>query len=146
MEIPERGKDGMIMRVAAFHDSDFHRFRGIGFRGIAQGGVETQILFKVPSNFSMNGCQIILKGHANGDTLSFLVVDTDNVLGKGAGLVLDTFCENWNVAEDKQDQFPVILPYKANLIAGLYFILMYKSVGSQDVSVGCNLFRHIKEV
>lgn len=145
MEIPERGKDGIILRVAAFHDSDFHRFRGVGFIGTADPGTTTDISIKIESSRAMNGCAVILKDHVFGDKLSFYIIDKDNLLGLGAGAILDSFCENWYLSPDSCGQKEVILPYKANLVAGLYLVLRYHSVGQSAVQVACNLYLHTKE-
>lgn len=145
MQIFDRGKDGYILRVAAFHDSDFHRFRGTSFSGRADPGVETDILYQIPASLSMNGSHVILRDHAFGDHVSFYVVDVDNLLGHGANFVVDSFCESWYVDPDFKSQLPVLLPYKANLYSGLYIILRYHSVGTSAVDVLCNLYLHTKE-
>jgi hypothetical protein len=143
--IPERGKDGLISRIAAFNDSDFHRFRGIGFFDTAIAGTATSLLYKFTDPYAMNGCQIFLKNQVFGDSLDFYIIDMDNILGYGAGIILDSFVENWCVADDVCGQTPVILPYKANIITGLYAAIIYNSTGLNDVMVGCNFYRHKKE-
>lgn len=139
------GKDGLLTRTSAFADSDFYRFRGVGFFDTATGGTSTSLLYKFTNPYSMNGCQILLKNQVFGDCLDFYIIDVDNVVGYGAGVVLDSFVEDWCVADDVCGQSPVILPYKANIITGLYAALIYHSTGITNVQVGCNFYRHKKE-
>ena len=89
----------------------------------------------------MDGIDYYVKDAEVGDHITFQVVDKDNLLGYGAGFVLDEFGSNWYVMPDA----PVTIRlYKAKLIPGMYIRLKYNSVGStNDPKIVCNLFRHV---
>lgn len=116
------------------------RAKGIGFTATA--GADTNYDYKFTEARLIDGTQLIIKDHAFGDSVSFSVVDVDNVLGYGAGLVLDMFGDRWYVASDKQDQGHIRFPYSAEVIQGLYLRTTYHSVGASDVSIKCNIFAH----
>ena len=89
----------------------------------------------------MNGIEFFAKYAEIGDKLSFQVVDVNNILGYGAGVVLDEFGKDWYVAPDILNK---IVLYKAHLIAGLFIRVVYTSTGTtNDVKLVCNLFRHM---
>ena len=89
----------------------------------------------------MNGLEYFAKDAEIGDSITFQIVDIDNVLGYGANTVLDEFSKTWYVIPNASN---TIVLYKANLIKDLYVRIKYTSVGAtNDVSLICNLFRHI---
>jgi hypothetical protein len=122
--------------------ADKVKFRGEGISFTATAGTATSYDYRIAEARLLDGTQLILKGHAFGDSVDFKVVDVDNILGYGAGLVLDTFSSGWYVAEDIQNQGQIRIPYAAEVLAGLYIRLVYHSVGGADVLVKANLFAH----
>jgi hypothetical protein len=89
----------------------------------------------------MNGIEFFTKDSEVGDKMSFRIVDVNNILGYGAGAVLDEFGKDWFVAPNTLNK---IVLYKANLIAGLFIRIVYTSTGTtNDVRLICNLFRHM---
>lgn len=122
--------------------ADKVRFRGVGIAFTATAGTATSYDYKLTDSRVIDGTQILLKDHAFGDSVDFKVVDVDNVLGYGAGTVLESFGTNWYVAADKQDQGHIRMPYSAEIIANLYIRVTYHSVGGTNVSVNLNLFVH----
>ena len=89
----------------------------------------------------MDGIQYKAKDGVEGDKLTFQVVDKDNLLGYGAGFVLDEFGKDWPVVPDEKD---VIRLYKAKLLPGFYIRMIYTSVGTvNDVTLSVGLFRHM---
>lgn len=122
--------------------ADKLKFRGKGISFTALAGQTTSYDYKLTQARLIDGTQLILKDHANGDSIKFQVVDVDNILGYGAGTVLDEFATDWYVASDKQDQGETRLPYSAEIVANLYIRLVYVSTGGTNVSVKCNLFAH----
>jgi hypothetical protein len=128
-----------------FASSAGFRFRGHGMAGTATKNTTSNIDFKILEERYLNGCMLILKNHVFGDKLKFQVVDVDNIVGYGAGTVLDEFGTDWYVSEDSQDQGMITIPYPAKIIAGLYIRIVYISVGTEnDVQLKCNLFLHKK--
>lgn len=122
--------------------ADKVKFRGVGISFTGTAGASTAYDYKVTEARLIDGVQIILKDHVAGDSIDFKVVDVDNVVGYGAGVVLDTFAIGWFVAADKQDQGEIRLPYSAEVIANLYLRVIYNSTGGTNVPVRINLFAH----
>jgi hypothetical protein len=122
--------------------ADKVKFRGQGISGTATAGVTTNIDYKLTEARLLDGVHMILKDHAFGDSVKFQVVDVDNILGYGAGVVLDTFGESWFIVADVQSQGSINLPYSAEVLAGLYVRVAYTSVGVTNVKFQCNLFLH----
>lgn len=134
-----------LVRIKAFNNTDDLRFRGTGITGIATKNTSTNIDYRMPENRFINGADLILKDQEWGDSIKFQVVDIDNLLGYGAGVVLDEFGTDWQVVSDQQNQGQIIIPYPALVNAGLYIRIVYTSTGTvNDVSVKCNLFLHKK--
>ena len=134
-----------LTRSRAFANADNLKFRGTGVSGTATKNTTTSIDYKLTENRFVNGVQFILKNHVFGDSAQFQVVDVDNILGYGAGTVLDEFGTSWYFAEDVQTQGPFIIPYPALVNSGLYIRIVYNSTGTvNDVDVRLNLFLHKK--
>lgn len=127
-------------------DSDKVRFRGVGFAFTAIAGATTDGEYKLTANRIIDGTQIICKNHVHGDKVTFQVVDKDNILGYGAGTVLDDFGVDWYLAEDQMDQKPIRLSYSAEIFSGLYIRVKYTSVGGTNVEVKVNIFMHLYNV
>lgn len=134
----------MATSVRSVYDmtADKVKFRGQGISGTAAHGTSTNIDYKLTEARLLDGVHMILKDQAFGDSVKFQVVDVDNVLGYGAGVVLDTFGDSWFVSSDSHDQGAINLPYSAEVIAGLYVRIVYTSVGAVDVEFKCNLYLH----
>ncbi len=134
-----------IILTEAFAYNGQYEAKATGFRGTALAGVVTAINFPIGSEDRyMNGVRLILVNHAEADTLGFQVVDIDNVLGYGAGLVLKTFGITWNVDSGVSDQGRDIYNFVAKLPAGIYLRINYTSTGSVDVTVKLNCSLHKK--
>lgn len=123
-------------------DADKVRFRGRGISGTAAAGTTTAIDLKLTEERLLEGGQIILSGHVLGDHIAFEVVDVDNVLGYGAGVVLDQYATNWYVDPSTTGQYVIRLEYVAFILANLYLRLTYTSTGGSTVSVCINYFTH----
>lgn len=141
-----------LIRSMPLANTDNLLFKGTGVKGTATKAtdantpIETNIDYKMPERRLINGVKIILKNHMFGDSAKFQVVDKDNVLGYGAGVVLNEFGTDWYFGDDAQDQDIIILPYPANIPADVYIRLKYKASGTaSDVSVCMNLFLHKKQ-
>lgn len=123
-------------------DADKVKFRGKGIAGTAIAGTTTNIDYKLTEARLLDGVKMILKDQAFGDSVKFQVVDVDNILGYGAGTVLDEFGNSWYVSADTQDQGAINLPYSAEISANLYIRIVYNSTGATNVSVQANLWLH----
>jgi hypothetical protein len=92
----------------------------------------------------LSGLSLVLVNHAEADTIGLQVVDLDNVLGYGAGVVLKTFGLNWNVDETKSDQGTHVFNFVARIPAGIYIRIAYVSTGAAAVTVKLNAMLHKK--
>ncbi len=138
--LPDRGKNGeIVLQATAFSNAGMFRFRGHGVSGTASKTTTTNIDHVLAQDRFINGVQLILKDHVYGDSVKFQVVHPT------AG-ILDEFGTDWFVAEDKQEQGQIMVPYPASIPAGLTIRLVYNSVGTvNNVKVRMNLFLHWKE-
>ncbi len=130
------------VRKEADMNADSVKFRGKGISFTATAGTTTSYDYKITEGRLINGTQLIVKDSTFGDSVKFQVVDVDNIFGYGAGIVLDEFATDWNIAADQQGQGATLLPYSAEIVAGLYLRFVYTSTGATNVSVACNLFLH----
>lgn len=127
------------------------RVIGIFNETLTKDGVRT-IDWKIPQltynavnkDSFMDGIQYYACDAVAGDKMTFQIVDVDNILGYGAGTVLDEFGEDWGVMPDTHDTLRL---YKAKLIKDLYIRIIYTSTGTaSDVKFICNLFRHMDTI
>jgi hypothetical protein len=145
----EQPKDTLgypIIKFTPFSDAVGFRFRGASFSGIAIAEATTDIDYLLTAERWINGGILLLQNHNFNDSYVFQVVDKDNVLGYGAGVVLDEFIKDYFVDSDNQAQQQLMLDYPARIYAGLYLRLKYTSVGTTNVNIKCNLFLHWKAV
>lgn len=134
-----------VFSASAFAINIDYEVKARGFSGTAAHGATTNIDVAIGAEDRyINGLEILAQGAAMGDVINFKVVDVDNLLGYGAGLVVKQFGFTWNVAPDKSSQGPIVFNYLARIPAGFYVRLAYVSVGTADVAVGCNLWLHRK--
>jgi len=139
--IPTRDQDGnSITWSSPFSSAENFRFRGKGVAATITAGTTHNIDHKITEIRYITGVQIILINNHKDDKVHFEIVDVDNVLGYGAGFVIDRFGEDWYFATDTQDQHPIIIPFPSKLPANLYIRVIYVSAGTTDVDVKINLF------
>lgn len=131
----------MSTRVRSERDmtADTVKFRGRGITFVATAGTTTTYDYKLTESRLLDGAEIFGNGIATGDSIRFQVVDKDNVLGYGAGLVLDEFITDWYVLDARSQ---IRLPYSAEILANLYLRFIYTSIGASNPTVYCNLFLH----
>lgn len=143
---PPKDSDGSYkQKNKVFADADGFRARFLGMSGTATKNTTSSIDLKITEERYINGVQLIIKDHVFGDKVKFQVVDVDNVIGYGAGVVLDEFGTNWNLDDSKKDQGKILVDYPARILANLYIRIVYISIGTEnDVIVKANLFLHKK--
>lgn len=127
-----------------FSESYGFRQRSRGFTTEINAGVTSNIDCLISEERYITGLQIILQNQVFGDTMTLQVVDVNNILGYGAGAVLDEFGKNWNVSPDTACQGIIENPYPAKIAAGLYIRVVYTSTGQTNIKVGLNFFLHVK--
>ncbi len=130
--------------MSDFDSSKFH-FRGKGVSTTVTTETTGNLDYKMPADRWVNGICVILKDHVNGDKMSFQIVDVDNILGGGAGTVLNTFAEDWYVYSDAEVQGVIKIEYAAEVLKDLYIRVKYTSTGGTDVKIKANLFLHEKD-
>ena len=135
-----------LIRTKPLANTDNLLFRATGFTGTATKNTTSNIDYQIPEQRFITGAAFMCKNHVWGDKACLQVVDVDNLLGFGAGLVLNEFVKDWYMIEDQQSQGLVQTPYPAKLIQGLYLRIAYSSVGTEsDVQCAFNWFFHKKQ-
>lgn len=134
----------VLVKTTAFSDPEGVEFDGQGFSGTALSLATTDIDFQMPQTLRMNGINVMCASPSAGDKVTLQVVDKDNVLGYGAGVVLKTFASNWFVDWNNGHNI-VQTPYYATVYQGLYVRVKYTNAGVSPQLVYCNLYCH-KEI
>lgn len=120
-------------------------FSGDSISGTVTAGQTVNIDYpltsaKFPAGAYLDGGFLISSGAAYGDHFSAQVVDVDNILGYGAGFVVNTYIIQWYI--DPARRMEVKTNYAALIIPGLYLRIVYTSTGTQNVWVGVNYQLH----
>lgn len=139
---------------SAFAINTDYEVKATGFKGTATAGAETNVDFLVHATEDryINGIKLILKNHADGDTLDLKIVDVDgNIPAPARGAfptypVLKQFGYDWNVDESEGDQGGVYYNFLARIPASMYLRIVYKSTGAVDVVVKLNANLYLKVV
>lgn len=136
----------MTTTYAPIKEADFNskglNFNGNGVAMTVTANTTTNIDFKVTSDNIINGLTLLVKAANTGDYATFQVVDVDNILGYGAGTVLNQFGTNWYIDASVQMQSIPRIPYPAKIIAGLYLRLVYTSTAVTAPWVAANYHLH----
>lgn len=114
-----------------------YTFFGDSTSGLALHGQSTDIDYKIEGSYMIFGVEMIYSGAADGDFASFQIVDKDNVLGYGAGTVLNEWVKKWYIPS-AETRWKTTSEMVTKLPPGLYARLKYTSVGSTDVPVKIN--------
>ncbi len=130
------------VRRSSDMSADNVKFRGTSLSFTAVAGAATNGDHKLTDGRLFDGLGLLVKDAAWGDSVRLQVVDVDNILGYGAGLVLDEFATTWLINPQAYDQGYWRLEYSAEIPANLYIRVIYNSVGGANVGVGANLFLH----
>lgn len=138
-----RDTDGaLLVRPRAFSNTDGFRFRGASFTGSVATNTTTDIDYKLTAERYINGGRLLVDNIGNDDKVTFQVVDKDNVLGYGAGTVLDEFIKDYYIPTS--GNLEVRLDYPAKIAANLYLRLKYTSTHASGCNIKCNLYLHWK--
>jgi hypothetical protein len=99
--------------------------------------------FKVDDDHILDGCEISAIGQiALGDYFIGQVVDKDNILGFGAGVILNQFVPKWFLVPGVIRQLDFSSRYPAKILNGLYLRIIYVSTGLTPVDVIVNYKLH----
>jgi hypothetical protein len=139
---PKDANNRPIITNSPFSDSAGFRFRGASFKDTVNTGTTKDIDYALTEERYINGGILMVDNIGEEDKATFQVVDKDNILGFGAGLVLDTFIDGFYVPKDVP--LTIELAYPAKIIQGLYLRCKYTSTHESGAVVKCNLFLHKK--
>lgn len=118
-----------------------YSFRGLGGTSAVTAGTnDVDILIHATEARLINGAEVWLDSTAYGSNVTFQVVDVDNVLGYGAGAMLEEFGDKWQMHPGVTTRaFP---GYVANVAAGLYIRLKVDSADTTDVYYNLHLHKY----
>jgi len=135
-----------IFSVSSFSVNTDYEVKAAGFKGTATKTTTTNIDYAIGvEDRYINGIKLLANNGVMGDKVNLMVVDKDNLLGYGAGLVVKQFGFNWNIDPSVVNQGAEIFNYLARIPAGFYVRVSYVSVGTvNDVDVAVNLYLHRK--
>ena len=139
--IEKRSSDGLLISKP-FKDAVGFRFRGASFKASVPANATQDVDYKIEQERWIDGGRALVDKIGSEDQITFQVVDKDNILGMGAGTVLDEFISGYYVPMD--GNLEVRLPYPARIVAGLYLRLKYTSTHSEGCTLKCNLYLHWK--
>jgi len=109
------------------------RFQGYGYTFPA--GATTSFDQVLSSTVRLQGGYYWVKNPALGDKVSLKVVDVDDILGGGAGVVVSDYVTDMPVAPwDHQQELES--PTAGLIPAGLYLRITYTSTGADAVDLG----------
>jgi hypothetical protein len=117
-----------------FQDLTGHNFYKKGLHGTAAHGETTDFYISFSANMYLPGGGYRIGSTATtNDYIGVQIVDKDNILGYGAGLVLGTFIDADYCWPNKEWE---VLTGDAKMIpAGIYLRMRYVSTGPDDVDV-----------
>jgi hypothetical protein len=115
------------------------KLAGFGFKFTATKTTTTSEDYKLTQDLRFRGGTVETKDNVMGDTATLQIVDVDNILGAGAGYVVATYFENWNIPQNGSEI--IIEPTMGDIVLqNLYLRLTYISVGgTNDVTVAVNM-------
>jgi len=87
--------------------------------------------YLISDDHLVDGGAIIATNVVMGDKVTCKVVDVDNILGYGAGVVLNTFVTDWYLSPGSVSTWDFTVPYPAKIYGGLYIRIIYDSVGTE---------------
>jgi hypothetical protein len=115
---------------------------GGGATGVIPAGSSSTVDYFLTDDCFLTGGIMRSKNSAFGDYAHFQVIDVNNVLGFGAGVVLGQYLTDWYMSSDTEEQINENFPYPAKIKAGLALRVVYFSIGTTDVTVCVNYRLH----
>lgn len=117
----------------SYSATDRSRFRGALYS--VPPGASVGFDLRVDAPIRLHGGDYWVRGPHLGDTMSFQVVDVDDILGGGPGAVVTEYVTDlplapWDHARELQS------PTAATVPAGLYLRVEYSNTGAEWVALG----------
>lgn len=129
------------IKVSDFSSKDLNLvLQGTMFTALP--GQATTHDFLITQDSLIMGAFVIVLDAALGDKIKCEVVDVNNVLGYGPGVVLGQYAVDWYMNPRSAEQLNFSAPYPAKLVTGLYLRVVYASVGITSVPVIVNYNLH----
>jgi len=126
----------VILRTQTYIGSHNIVLREFGYNFIATANTNTAGDMVLPVKY-LRGAGFETEDHVFGDSITVQIVDKDNVLGYGAGLVVNTFGQTIQIP--RTGFFTVLSEAISSAIpTGLYFRVIYHSVGTTSVKMRVN--------
>lgn len=116
-------------------------FNGRGAAAECAAGTDTILDIVLEDDNLITGGELITYGAATGDHITAQIVDIDNIMGYGAGAVLNTFMTNWRVKKG-DSSYNLLVNYPAKVPAGLAIRIIYTSAGTVDSTLEVNYMLH----
>lgn len=117
--------------------SQYVKPNALGIVGTATAGQITTKDYTLTDDIFIRGIEVLVNGSAFGDSITIQVLDTNNLMGYGAGAVVSTPVTAWNVSNTLNIfEYESIVPQKG--LATFTVRIIYTSVGLTEVSFGIN--------
>lgn len=130
------------LRKNSDFDADRVKFRGTAKSITATANATTNLDLKITEERLFTGLQILANANT-GDWAKLQVVDVDNVLGYGAGAILEEFVDKWFMDSNADNQGLFETGYPGNILANLYIRVEYhNTVVLAPVNLRVNYFLH----
>jgi len=117
----------------SYSETDRSRFHGELYAVPASSTVGFDLL--LTEEVRLYGGHYFVQGSTIGDTMSFQVVDVDNITGLGAGTVLNEYIKDMPVAPWDHER-DLDSPTAALIPAGLYLRVVYANASADPVALG----------
>jgi len=102
----------------------------------------TNVDFKVTTDHTyLNGCRAFSENSTKGDWVEMKIVDVDNILGGGAGAVVNQWVYKWYMCPGDVCNLQTV--YAGQIPQNCYIRVVYHSIGTEnDVNVWINWYLH----
>lgn len=124
-----------LVATAPYSYSDTDRSRFHGELYAVPAGAAVGFDLQVTEEIRLYGGHYWVQGASPGDTMSFEVVDVDDMLGAGAGVVVSRYISNMPVPPWDHER-DLVSPTAALVPPGLYLRVTYNSSGASPVLLG----------
>jgi hypothetical protein len=125
-------------------DSEY-KFLGDSISGIAEANSTTDIDYKMTGNYIIYGAEMLYDRALHGDSIQFQIIDKDNILGYGAGLVVHNWIVKWYI-DSHANSMRQLSDFGGTVLKDLYIRLKYTNIDENSgINVKVNFFFICKE-
>lgn len=143
----DAGNKSPQAKVVQTLGTDAYTIQPIGFSFSPTKESTTDHDLLLPQAFAIKGGVLWAKNIKHGDYVKVQVIDKDNVLGLGAGIVLSNYVEKWMVFPEPALNEVIDVSIGVLPVAGLYLRVKYTSLSGATVNPDCllNLYTYLVE-